>query len=196
MPRSRSRSIESSTCSCISRASRPPQVWISRSASVDLPWSTCAMIEKLRICCCIGESGTPLPDRRVRGKRDYSSRRDRPRQRSREAQGRRAIEPAVADDAAVAGQHRHLEPEAPPRRRVVVDVAQLEPAHDSATAPRRIRRRAGSPRACRRGTGDPASAARQSRRRRARAPRRAQRQRDAGRWRWSSASAAALRRRP
>jgi hypothetical protein len=25
---------------------RPPQRWIKRSASVDLPWSMCAMIEK------------------------------------------------------------------------------------------------------------------------------------------------------
>src|ERR1700744_119840 len=49
MPRSRSRSIESCTCACISRASRPPHSWMKRSAKVDLPWSTCAMIEKLRI---------------------------------------------------------------------------------------------------------------------------------------------------
>src|SRR6266478_3975193 len=49
MPRSRSISIVSSTCSRISRASSPPQVWISRSASVDLPWSIWAMIAKLRI---------------------------------------------------------------------------------------------------------------------------------------------------
>src|SRR5712671_7479906 len=49
MPRSRSSSMLSSTCSRISRASSPPQAWISRSASVDLPWSICAMIAKLRI---------------------------------------------------------------------------------------------------------------------------------------------------
>jgi hypothetical protein len=49
MPRSRSISIESSTCSFISRSVRPPQVWISRSASVDLPWSIWATMEKLRI---------------------------------------------------------------------------------------------------------------------------------------------------
>src|SRR5438445_4011736 len=49
MPRSRSISIVSSTCSRISRASSPPQVWISRSARVDLPWSIWAMIAKLRI---------------------------------------------------------------------------------------------------------------------------------------------------
>src|SRR4029077_3206326 len=49
MPRSRSISIVSSTCSRISRASSPPQVWINRSARVDLPWSIWAMIAKLRI---------------------------------------------------------------------------------------------------------------------------------------------------
>src|SRR5688572_14838410 len=54
MPRSRSIGFESSTCASISRASSPPQIWMIRSASVDLPWSTCAMIEKLRICCIWG----------------------------------------------------------------------------------------------------------------------------------------------
>src|SRR4051812_26642232 len=49
MPRSRSRSIESSTCSAISRSASPPHIWMKRSASVDLPWSMCAMMEKLRI---------------------------------------------------------------------------------------------------------------------------------------------------
>ena len=49
IPRSRSISIESSTCSFISRAVRPPHSCISRSAKVDLPWSIWAMIEKLRI---------------------------------------------------------------------------------------------------------------------------------------------------
>src|SRR5690606_15740454 len=49
MPRSRSRAMLSSTWDCISRSARPPQIWIRRSASVDLPWSTWAMIEKLRI---------------------------------------------------------------------------------------------------------------------------------------------------
>ena len=33
----------------ISRSVSPPVSWISRSASVDLPWSICATIEKLRI---------------------------------------------------------------------------------------------------------------------------------------------------
>ena len=49
IPRSGSRSIESSSCS---RISRPVTVSVSsrmRSASVDFPWSMCAMIEKLRI---------------------------------------------------------------------------------------------------------------------------------------------------
>ena len=49
MPRSRSRSIESSSWS---RISRPDTVSVAsrmRSASVDLPWSMCAMIEKLRM---------------------------------------------------------------------------------------------------------------------------------------------------
>jgi hypothetical protein len=49
MPRSRSMSMESSTCSTISRSASAPVAWISLSASVDLPWSMCAMIAKLRI---------------------------------------------------------------------------------------------------------------------------------------------------
>src|SRR5436190_18279601 len=51
IPRSRSMSILSSTWALpvISRSVRPPVAWISRSASVDLPWSICAMMEKLRI---------------------------------------------------------------------------------------------------------------------------------------------------
>src|SRR4249919_4180131 len=54
MPRSRSMGFESSTCASISRASSPPQSWMMRSASVDLPWSTWAMMEKLRMCCIEG----------------------------------------------------------------------------------------------------------------------------------------------
>src|SRR5262245_396498 len=51
MPRSRSMSMESSTCSlpAISRSVSPPVIWIRRSASVDLPWSICATMEKLRM---------------------------------------------------------------------------------------------------------------------------------------------------
>jgi len=37
MPRSFSMSIESSTWASISRSAKPPQRWIRRSASVDLP---------------------------------------------------------------------------------------------------------------------------------------------------------------
>src|SRR6476620_12161482 len=51
MPRSRSISMESSTCSlpAISRSVRPPVTWIRRSASVDFPWSIWATMEKLRM---------------------------------------------------------------------------------------------------------------------------------------------------
>src|SRR5687767_1693126 len=60
MPRSRSSSMLSSTCSAISRSASPPHIWMKRSASVDLPWSMCAMIEKLRMrdwgtYCALGE---------------------------------------------------------------------------------------------------------------------------------------------
>src|SRR5690606_30283570 len=50
IPRSRSIGLLSSTCASISRSVRPPHSWMMRSASVDLPWSTWAMMEKLRIC--------------------------------------------------------------------------------------------------------------------------------------------------
>src|SRR5438132_3561160 len=51
MPRSRSISMESSTCSlpAISRSVSPPVIWIRRSASVDLPWSIWATMAKLRM---------------------------------------------------------------------------------------------------------------------------------------------------
>jgi riboflavin synthase len=49
MPRSRSISIASSICSFMSRSATVPVSWISRSARVDLPWSICATMEKLRI---------------------------------------------------------------------------------------------------------------------------------------------------
>src|SRR4051812_7218034 len=50
MPRSRSRSIESSTWARIDRGSTVFVISRMRSASVDLPWSMWAMIEKLRMC--------------------------------------------------------------------------------------------------------------------------------------------------
>ena len=49
MPRSRSRSISSSSCSFISRRLTVPVSSSSRSANVLLPWSMCATIEKLRM---------------------------------------------------------------------------------------------------------------------------------------------------
>src|SRR4051794_9914809 len=49
IPRSRSRSIESSTCARMSRDSTVCVISRMRSASVDFPWSMWAMIEKLRM---------------------------------------------------------------------------------------------------------------------------------------------------
>src|SRR5688500_20283706 len=78
MPRSRSIGLLSSTCASISRAVRPQHSWMMRSARVDLPWSTWAMIEKLRMfrmeSDCIeagaqGEGGDRGPgDRKSGGK--------------------------------------------------------------------------------------------------------------------------------
>src|SRR5579862_1186696 len=51
MPRSRSRSMLSMNCARRSRSVSAPVASSRRSASVDLPWSMCAMIEKLRIRC-------------------------------------------------------------------------------------------------------------------------------------------------
>src|SRR3990167_9062026 len=48
IPRSRSRSMASSTCSRISREDNPPVISMMRSASVDLPWSIWAIIQKFR----------------------------------------------------------------------------------------------------------------------------------------------------
>src|SRR5829696_9523286 len=62
MPRSRSRSIASRTCASISRACSAPVSSRNRSASVDLPWSMCAMTEKFRMW--LG-SMLPLVDRQV-----------------------------------------------------------------------------------------------------------------------------------
>jgi hypothetical protein len=70
MPRSFSMSIESSTCSVISRAESPPVFWINRSASVDFPWSIWATIEKLRILSMLWRvmpGAIAAPDRGVEG---------------------------------------------------------------------------------------------------------------------------------
>ena len=58
IPRSRSSSIVSRCCSCKSRSETTPVRAMMRSASVDLPWSTCAMMQKLRIWDCeVGIAG-------------------------------------------------------------------------------------------------------------------------------------------
>jgi hypothetical protein len=49
MPRSRSMSMRSRYCERIRRSSTTPVSCSMRSASVDLPWSMCAMMQKLRI---------------------------------------------------------------------------------------------------------------------------------------------------
>src|SRR5687767_13376212 len=64
MPRSRSRSMSSSTWSIISRSESAPVRSSSRSARVDLPFSMWAMIEKLRMRsggCMDGGRGGGLP---------------------------------------------------------------------------------------------------------------------------------------
>src|SRR5262245_43796314 len=61
MPRSRSRSMESRSCARISRLSTAPVISSIRSASVDLPWSMCAMIEKLRMWP-VSKGAEMLPD--------------------------------------------------------------------------------------------------------------------------------------
>src|SRR3954468_18165703 len=61
MPRSRSSSILSSTCGRCLRASTAPVTSRMRSASVDLPWSIWAMIEKLRMF----SAGALLPRSRL-----------------------------------------------------------------------------------------------------------------------------------
>src|ERR1700741_5257760 len=100
MPRSRSMSMESSTCSTISRSASPPVSWISRSASVDLPWSICATIEKLRMLSMAPDVMARLSIGRAAGpdslRREATVVRDRLR-------GDRA---AVAYDDHVPGRHR------------------------------------------------------------------------------------------
>src|SRR5919201_4211668 len=53
IPRSRSRSIVSRTWSCMSRWLIEPVRSSSRSASVDLPWSMWAMMQKFRTSACL-----------------------------------------------------------------------------------------------------------------------------------------------
>jgi hypothetical protein len=49
MPRSRSMSIESNSCASMSLVATVFVITSSVSAKVDLPWSMCAMMLKLRI---------------------------------------------------------------------------------------------------------------------------------------------------
>ena len=49
MPRSRSMSIRSRYCARAARSSTTPVSCSIRSASVDLPWSMCAMMQKFRM---------------------------------------------------------------------------------------------------------------------------------------------------
>ena len=49
IPRERSTARESSICSCLCATVMAPVISISLSASVDFPWSTCDMMQKLRI---------------------------------------------------------------------------------------------------------------------------------------------------
>ncbi len=71
MPRSRSMSMRSRYWARICRCSTTPVNWSIRSASVDLPWSMCAMMQKLRISAgsvrlgsgtWLGIAGTQGPD--------------------------------------------------------------------------------------------------------------------------------------
>src|SRR6185503_15109861 len=72
MPRSRSRSMASSICSCMSRAATAPVRCRRRSESVVFPWSMCAMMLKLRICGAFMNAGSlavAARRRSVRGQR-------------------------------------------------------------------------------------------------------------------------------
>src|SRR6476659_2152272 len=65
MPRSRSMSMRSRYWARIMRSSTTPVSWSIRSASVDLPWSMWAMMQKLRISAgsvCPGVGVARVPD--------------------------------------------------------------------------------------------------------------------------------------
>src|SRR4051794_40769870 len=65
MPRSRSMSIRSRYCARMSRSETTPVICSIRSASVDLPWSMWAMMQKLRIAA--GSVAAGSSGRRARG---------------------------------------------------------------------------------------------------------------------------------
>ena len=60
MPRSRSMSIRSRYWARMSRGWTTPVAWSMRSARVDLPWSMCAMMQKLRSRACSVAAGWTL----------------------------------------------------------------------------------------------------------------------------------------
>ena len=66
MPRSRSSSMLSRSCCFIARFSTVPVSSSRRSASVDLPWSTWAMMLKLRIRGGVGHVGVGVASGGVR----------------------------------------------------------------------------------------------------------------------------------
>src|SRR5689334_15933437 len=80
MPRSRSMSIRSRYCARALRSSSTPVSCSIRSASVDLPWSMCAMMQKLRMIegsvrpgwGAVDVSGTGHSRGSVRGRRSSS----------------------------------------------------------------------------------------------------------------------------
>ena len=60
MPRSRSMSMRSRYWARMSRGWTTPVAWSMRSARVDLPWSMCAMMQKLRSRACSVAAGWTL----------------------------------------------------------------------------------------------------------------------------------------
>jgi membrane-bound lytic murein transglycosylase D len=114
MPRSRSRSMASSTWACISRAVRLPVSSSRRSESVDLPWSMCAMIAKLRLflagCTPTETAGAPA------------------------AKPKQATAPALPAAAPVQAQPPAPPPPTAEELRVRAIIAQVEAAYARGTA--------------------------------------------------------------
>ena len=175
MPFSRSRSIESRTWLVIWRASIVCVSSSNRSASVDLPWSMWAMIEKLRRRSwgmvtrpeCSGSSGALGPSEAsgLHGTRAPSHRRRRGRRRSTWTRPSRSPKSRNAATAAIAANWRAQDrgdrdalARAPGGRHRAEDLAD-----------------AGDDEQRQRGTGQAQPAAQQQRQRRSRRPRRAAR---------------------
>src|SRR2546423_8164990 len=111
MPRSRSSSIESRSCGRCLRGSTAPVLSRMRSASVDLPWSMCAMIEKLRMfrAGAVTEEMLRAPDAAHDEIADLASLVD-PHRRDRHRVDREAAEDARAEAHDL---HRDRAPEQP-----------------------------------------------------------------------------------